>query len=163
MIIERIEIERFGALADVMIDDLGPGIEVLHGTNETGKTSLLEFVRGVFFGFGGLFRRGVLDPHLPCGGRLFARAGVDGRRIVVERRHEGPHLDRLSRASYESERDLPVADQLAVLDATGRSKTALFLQDFMGEIDERTFTAVMAFGLDELHELQTLEIGRAHV
>ena len=41
----------------------GPGVEVLHGTNETGKTSLLEFVRGVFFGFGGLFRRGVLDPE----------------------------------------------------------------------------------------------------
>jgi uncharacterized protein YhaN len=157
MIIERIEIERFGALSDVTIDDLGPGIEVLHGTNETGKTSLLEFVRGVFFGFGGLFRRGVLDPHLPCGGRLFARAGVDGRRVVVERRHEGPHLERLSRASYDSERDLPVADQLAVLDATGRSKAQLFLQDFMGEIDERTFTAVMAFGLDELHELQTLD------
>lgn len=157
MIIERIEIDRFGALGDVTIDGLGHGIEVLHGTNETGKTSLLEFVRGVFFGFGSLFRRGVLDPHLPCGGRIFARAGVDGRKIVIERRHEGPHLQRLSRASYENDRDVPMADQLTVLDAAGRSKTALFLQDFMGEIDERTFTAVMAFGLDELHELQTLE------
>ena len=147
MIIERIEIDRFGALGDVTIDGLGHGIEVLHGTNETGKTSLLEFVRGVFFGFGSLFRRGVLDPHLPCGGRIFARAGVDGRKIVIERRHEGPHLQRLSRASYENDRDVPMADQLTVLDAAGRSKTALFLQDFMGEIDERTFT----------------EIGRAHV
>jgi hypothetical protein len=157
MIIERIHIESFGALNDVSIDGLSPGIEVLHGTNETGKTSLLEFVRGVFFGFGGLFRRGVLDPHVPCGGRILARAGVDGRQIAIERRHEGPHLERLSRASYESERDLPLADQLTVVDADGRSKTALFLQDYMGQIDERTFTAVMAFGLDELHELQTLD------
>jgi len=157
MIIERIEIDRFGALGDVVVEPLGPGIEVLHGTNETGKTSLLEFVRGVFFGFGSLFRRGVLDPHLPWGGRLVARAGVDGRRIVIERRHEGPHLQRLSRASYEQEKDLPVADHLTVADADGRSKAALFLQDYMGEIDERTFTAVMAFGLDELHELRTLD------
>ena len=157
MIIERIEIDRFGALANVTIDALQPGVQVLHGTNETGKTSLLEFVRGVFFGFGGLFRRGVLDPHLPWGGTLVARAGVDGRRISIERRHEGPHLDRLTRATYESQQDVPVADHLTVIETDGRAKTALFLQDFMGEIDERTFTAVMAFGLDELHELQTLD------
>lgn len=157
MIIERIDIDRFGALADVTIDGLSAGVEVLHGTNETGKTSLLEFVRGVFFGFGSLFRRGVLDPNRPCGGRLVARAGIDARRIAVERRHEGPHLDRLTAASYATEDTLPLADSLTVLDADGSSATPLFLRDFIGEVDERTFTAVMAFGLDELHELRTLD------
>ncbi len=157
MIIERIHIDRFGALEGVDVDGLGPGVEVLHGTNETGKTSLLEFVRGVLFGFGHLFRRGILDPHLPWGGRIQARAGLDERRIVVERRHEGPHLERLSRADYTSEKDLPVADHLTVTAADGGTATTLFLQDYMGEIDEKTFTAVMAFGLDELQELQTLE------
>lgn len=157
MIIERIDIERFGALADVTIDGLGAGVEVLHGTNETGKTSLLEFVRAVFFGFGSLFRRGVLDPNRPCGGRLVARAGLDVRRITVERRHEGPHLERLTAASYATEDTLPLADSLTVLDADGSSKAPLFLRDFTGEVDERTFTAVMAFGLDELHELRTLD------
>jgi len=157
MIIERIDIERFGALADVTIDGLTAGVEVLHGTNETGKTSLLEFVRGVFFGFGSLFRRGVLDPNRPCGGRLMARAGVDARRVAVERRHEGPHLERLTAASYATEDNLPLADSLTVHDADGSSATALFLRDFIGEVDERTFTAVMAFGLDELHELRTLD------
>ncbi|MFM7250944.1 MAG: AAA family ATPase [Planctomycetaceae bacterium] len=156
MIIERIHVDRFGALDGVTVDDLGAGVEVLHGTNETGKTSILEFIRGVLFGFGHLFRRGTLDPHVSCGGRLQARAGLDGRRIVVQRRHEGPHLARLSREDYLGERDLPVADQLSVTAADGTS-TALFLQDYVGEIDERTFTAVMAFGLDELHELRTLE------
>ena len=157
MIIERIDIDRFGALADVTIDGLNAGVEVLHGTNETGKTSLLEFVRGVFFGFGSLFRRGVLDPNRPCGGRLVARAGVDSRRITVERRHEGPHLERLTAASYATEDNLPLADSLTVLDADDSAATALFLRDFIGVIDERTFTAVMAFGLDELHELRTLD------
>ena len=157
MFIERIDIERFGALSDVSIEGLGPGIEVLHGTNETGKTSLLEFVRGVFFGFGGLFRRGVLDPHTPCGGSLLAQTGVDMRRILIERRHEGPHLQRLSRTDYAAEKDLPVADHLTVTDAQEPAGSSLFLRDYMGDIDEGTFTAVMAFGLDELHELQTLD------
>ncbi len=156
MIIERIDIERFGALSGVRVEGLAAGVEVLHGTNETGKTSLLEFVRGVLFGFGHLFRRGILDPHTPCGGRLQARAGVDGRRILVERRHEGPHLERLSRTDYTAEKDLPVADHLTVTAADGGTATTLFLQDYMGEIDEQTFTTVMAFGLDELQELHTL-------
>jgi len=69
MFIERIEVERFGALDRTSIDRLGPGVQVLYGTNETGKTTLLEFVRAVFFGFEGLFRRGVLDARKPCAGR----------------------------------------------------------------------------------------------
>ncbi len=51
MIVKRIEIERFGTLDHIVIDDLDRGVEVLHGTNETGKTTLLEFVRGVFLDF----------------------------------------------------------------------------------------------------------------
>ena len=98
MIIERIHIDRFGALEGVTVEGLGAGVEVLHGTNETGKTSLLEFVRGVLFGFGHLFRRGILDPHLPCGGRLQAlsfgerlggRAGGGRRRWRRRQRDPG--------------------------------------------------------------------------
>ena len=49
MHIESIHIERSGSLTGVTIDHLGPGVQVLHGTNETGKTSLLEFLRAMFF------------------------------------------------------------------------------------------------------------------
>jgi len=142
MIIERIEVERFGGIADVTIDHLGPGVEVLHGTNETGKTSLLEFVRAVLFGFAGSFRRGVLDPARVCGGRLTVRGGLDDRRIVIERHHApGRAVD---------------ADDLRVVTADAAA-TPLFLRDEVGDIDEGTFTAVLAFGLDELHELRTLD------
>ena len=68
MIVKRIEIERFGTLDHIVIDDLDRGVEVLHGTNETGKTTLLEFVRGVFFGFSKLVRRGYLDAKVISGG-----------------------------------------------------------------------------------------------
>ncbi|MFM7292102.1 MAG: AAA family ATPase, partial [Planctomycetia bacterium] len=164
MHIETIHIERSGSLHGVTIDRLGPGVQVLHGTNETGKTSLLEFVRAMFFGFEGLFRRGVLDPQLPCAGRLVVHTGPDGRRLAIERWHEGPELATLTRASYED--DIvglggDHGDFISITDIVpptdGRPWNRPYLQDIVGDIDERTFTNVMAFGLDELHELRTLE------
>ncbi len=163
MFIERIAAERFGALSRVTIDRLGPGVQVLYGTNETGKTTLLEFVRAVFFGFEGLFRRGVLEPHLPCSGGLFVRVGPERSLLSIERRHEGPHIAALTRGSYED--DIvglggDHGDLIEIADVDPRTegnRHRVYLQDIVGDIDETTFTSVMAFGLDELHELRTLE------
>ena len=162
MFIERIDVERFGALSRTTIDRLGPGVQVLHGTNETGKTTLLEFVRAVFFGFEGQFRRGVLDPGVPCAGRLLVRTGPERTLVSVERRHEGPHLAGLSRAAYEDDviglgGDTGDLVRVEDVDPRTRDRHRVYLQDLVGGIDETTFTNVMAFGLDELHELRTLE------
>lgn len=168
MHIERLEIEAFGGLNQVAIADLSRGVQVLHGTNEVGKTSLLEFVRAIFFGFEGLFRRGVLDPQVPCSGRLVVVIGRGPRgdreqhRFKIERRHEGPDIATLTQASYEDgivglggdEGDLVTIERL---DASPDDEQRIYLQDLVGDIDETTFTHVMAFGLDELHELRTLE------
>lgn len=168
MHIEQLEIESFGGLHQVSLQDLGQGIEVIHGTNEIGKTSLLEFIRAVFFGFEGLFRRGVLDPKIPCSGRLIVVTGKGPRgkrerhRFIIERRHEGPGIATLTRESYEDdivglggdEGDSITVEQL---DGTPKDSQRIYLQDIVGDIDEATFTNVMAFGLDELHELRTLE------
>ena len=163
MFIERIVAEKFGVLSQVTIDRLGPGVQVLYGTNETGKTTLLEFVRAVFFGFEGLFRRGVLDPRSPCAGRLLLRAGPERTLVSIERRHEGPQIAALSREAYDD--DIvglggDVGDLIEIADVDPRSegnRHRLYLQDLVGGIDETAFTNVMAFGLDELHELKTLE------
>ena len=166
MFIERIEVERFGALDRVVVDRLGPGVQVLHGTNETGKTTLLEFVRAIFFGFEGSFRRGVLDPRVACAGRLFVRVPPERTLLAIERRHEGPQLAGLTQESYADdviglggdEGDLIAIDDVDPrhADAAG-ARHRYYLQDVVGGIDETTFTNVMAFGLDELHELRTLE------
>jgi uncharacterized protein YhaN len=167
MFIERIDVERFGALDRVVIDRLGPGVQVLHGTNETGKTTLLEFVRAIFFGFEGNFRRGVLDPRLPCAGRLLVRVPPERTLLGIERRHEGPHLAELTQAAYDDDviglgGDEGDLIEIANLDPRFRDdgvgpRHRYYLQDVVGGIDETTFTSVMAFGLDELHELRTLE------
>ncbi len=167
MYIERIDVERFGGLDRVVVDRLGPGVQVLHGTNETGKTTLLEFVRAVFFGFEGQFRRGVLDPRRPCAGRLLVRIPPERTAITIERRHEGPHLAELSQETYADgivglggdHGDLIEISAVAPLPGAAEAgpRHRYYLQDLVGEIDEVTFTSVMAFGLDELHELRTLE------
>jgi uncharacterized protein YhaN len=163
MFIERIVAERFGGLSQVTIDRLAPGVQVLYGTNETGKTSLLEFVRAVFFGFEGLFRRGVLDPRVPCAGRLLVRTGPERTLVAIERRHEGPEIARLTRESYADDvvgLGGDHGDLIEIADVDPRSeghRHRLYLQDLVGGIDETAFTNVMAFGLDELHELRTLE------
>ncbi len=162
MFIEHIEVEQFGSLSNISMHDLGSGVQVLHGTNEIGKTSLLEFVRGVFFGFEALFRRGVLDPQVPCAGRLVVVVGSEGRRVSIERRHEGPHLASLTRASYEDDviglgGDTGDVVNITDLDSTSGQDGPIYLQDLVGDIDESAFTNVMAFGLDELHELRTLD------
>ncbi len=165
MFIERIEAERFGALNRVVVDRLGPGVQVLHGTNETGKTTLLEFVRAIFFGFEGQFRRGVLDPSLACAGRLFVRVPPERTLLSIERRHEGPHLAGLTQQSYADgviglggdHGDLITIGDVAPRSTSDGPQHRFYLQDVVGGIDETTFTNVMAFGLDELHELRTLE------
>jgi uncharacterized protein YhaN len=165
MFIERIEAERFGALNRVVVDRLGPGVQVLHGTNETGKTTLLEFVRAIFFGFEGQFRRGVLDPSIPCAGRLHVRVPPERTLLAIERRHEGPHLAGLTQESYADgviglggdHGDLIAISDVDPRHAADGSRHRFYLQDIVGGIDETTFTNVMAFGLDELHELRTLE------
>jgi recombinational DNA repair ATPase RecF len=167
MYLERIDVERFGALDRVVIDQLGPGLQVLHGTNETGKTTLLEFVRAIFFGFEGNFRRGVLDPRLPCAGRLAIRLPPERTLLSIERRHEGPHLAGLSQEAYDDDVIGLGGDEGDLIeirdidprhaDAAAGPRHRYYLQDVVGGIDETTFTNVMAFGLDELHELRTLE------
>ena len=166
MFIERIDVEKFGALDRVVVDRLGPGVQVLHGTNETGKTTLLEFVRAIYFGFEGSFRRGVLDPRLACAGRLLVRVPPERTLLAIERRHEGPHLTGLSQEAYADDvvgLGGDEGDLITIEDVDPRHATATgprhryYLQDVVGGIDETTFTNVMAFGLDELHELRTLE------
>ncbi|MBU8905443.1 ATP-binding protein [Desertibacillus haloalkaliphilus] len=51
MKITRLHIYGFGRFEDVIIDTISPSIQVFYGENEVGKSTLLAFIRAVFFGF----------------------------------------------------------------------------------------------------------------
>jgi len=95
MQLREIHIVSFGVLANARVRGLVPGLNVLHGPNEFGKTSLLEFARRVLFGFP-TKRENVNQYLLPHSdknsGQLVCELG-DGRTLTVSRStgtHGGP-------------------------------------------------------------------------
>lgn len=87
MQLREIGVNGFGALAGVRVRGLGPGLNVLFGPNEFGKTSLLELCRRVLYGFP--TRRERVNPYPALasdkyGGELHCQLG-DGTRLTVAR------------------------------------------------------------------------------
>ena len=70
MILERVEVESFAALADRVVE-LGEGLNVLLGPNEAGKSTLFQAIRHTLLTPAALNRRqfkAELEPFLPLGG-----------------------------------------------------------------------------------------------
>ena len=51
MEIKEIQIDRFGFFLNKSVKGLSPGLNVIYGPNEFGKTTLLEFIRRMLYGF----------------------------------------------------------------------------------------------------------------
>src|SRR5215831_5603694 len=86
MKIENIHIEGFGIWNDATWGPLQPGLNVFHGPNETGKSTLMAMVRSILFGFD---RRGTPRRYEPLNGG--AHGGwldtiVDDRPVRIERK-----------------------------------------------------------------------------
>ena len=52
MFIEKISIESFGSLSDVSYD-LQSGVNIFHGKNESGKSTIAAFIKFIFYGLTG--------------------------------------------------------------------------------------------------------------
>ena len=90
MRILRIEAVHFGAIAGRVLE-LPAGLVVLHGPNESGKSTTMDLIRGVLFGFPPLVKTNSESLRLPRGG--YDRSGIvtigrdDGMAVRVERTH----------------------------------------------------------------------------
>lgn len=85
--LERICIGAYGRLYDAALGPLSPGLNVVYGKNESGKTTLASFVGGVLYGWEDA--RGSRNVYKPAGaqrhGSLIFRSVDTGQTIELSR------------------------------------------------------------------------------
>src|SRR5262249_2623955 len=118
---------------------LTPGLNVFHGPNETGKSTLMSFVRSILFGFD---RRGMPKRYEPLNG------GVHGGWLDVRVEQRPIRLER--KAGRHVRGAVTVYDG----DATGSDPE---LEKLLGGTTRTLYHNVFAFGLEELEQFHTLQ------
>ena len=139
MKIEQLHIDGFGVWNDKSWEPLSPGLNVFHGPNETGKSTLMAFIRSILFG---LDRRGHARRYEPLNGGThggWLDVSVNGRQVRVERR-AGRHV----------RGEVTVYDG----DTTGGD---VELEKLLSGTTRTLYHNVFAFGLEELQEFHTLQ------
>jgi uncharacterized protein YhaN len=140
MRIERIEIDGFGRFHDARWT-FAPGLTVLLGANEAGKTTLLNALRALLFGFEATRDGRTWYPPLGGGrrgGRLILESAA-GERWTVER-----HGERGGGGA------------LAVRAPNGNQGGQETLDRLLHGADKDLFTNIFAFGLGELQTFSSL-------
>src|SRR5680860_439263 len=130
-------IDGFGVFREYRLEQLPPGLTILLGANEAGKTTLLAYLRGVLFGFPGGQRGKNFYPPMNGGnhgGRVFLESpegSVSVERFVGKRQPEIRGKGSMQQGPED-------------------------LRALLGGVDEALFRSVFAFSLTELQDLDTL-------
>lgn len=138
MKIRQVHIERFGAWQDVALPLAPAGLTVLHGPNETGKSTLVRFIRGMLYGFepqDGL-GPGPRPRITACGGELLLT--TDGLDLRVRRSTAAGGQAELLFGETRLEQPTPTLPRL------------------LGGLHRDVYERVFAVGLGELQEMSTL-------
>jgi uncharacterized protein YhaN len=144
--IERVYISGYGIFSDCSLPDKSSGdglsrkLTIVVGDNESGKTTLLSFIRTILFGFPVAKVEEDLYPPL-AGGRHGGRitfVNNQGERYVVER--------------FAGKSGGPVSITLP----DGPQGGATDLSELLGHASKDLFRNVFAFSLRELQEFRTL-------
>lgn len=141
MKISDLKIDAFGVWRGLYLEDLSGEIDVVYGPNEAGKTTLLQFIRAVLYGFSPERRARYLPPV--AGGTASGTLCVEGPEGTYEIvRQDDAHGD--------------PAGKLTIRDESGDIDGAHWLANLLGNVDEQVFNNVFALGLSELAQLATL-------
>ena len=141
MRVQHIELDGFGVWNGLALRNLSPDCTVLYGLNEAGKTTLLEFIRGVLYGFTEKRATRYLPPvHGGSpGGALTVFAAEAGQLRICRRPSNNEPLGAVT---------------VEATDGTIQGEAQL--ERLLRALDEATFENVFAVGLRELQELGTL-------
>lgn len=143
MKIKDIQIDGFGVWSGLSVDSLPDGMTVFYGPNEAGKTTLMQFLRTMFYGFTPERRQRYLPPVFggKPGGAMRVTGPGGGYEITRRTQIDDPSL----------------IGQVAVTSSDGVTQGQHRLTTLLGSIDESIFSNVFAIGLRELQELSTLD------
>jgi uncharacterized protein YhaN len=139
MKIQKIHIDGFGVWNDKDFGPLDPGLNVFYGPNEAGKSTLMGFIRSMFFGFE---KRGSSRRYEPTkggshGGWLDLLVGETRLRLE---RTQGRHV----RGTVTVNTGDATSDESA-------------LERLLGGTTKTLYHNVFAFGLEELEQFHTLQ------
>lgn len=143
MKIKDIQIDGFGVWTGLSVDSLSEGMTLFYGPNEAGKTTLMQFLRAMLYGFTPERRNRYTPP---------VYGGTPGGAIRVTGPGGGYEIRRHSQLT-----DADTTGQLSVTGNDGLSQGQHRLQSLLGGIDEPIFSNVFAIGIRELQELSTLD------
>tara|TARA_R110002049_G_scaffold4601_5_gene32102 strand:+ start:144623 stop:148444 length:3822 start_codon:yes stop_codon:yes gene_type:complete len=143
MKVKDIQIDGFGVWSGLSVDSLTEGMTLFYGPNEAGKTTLMQFIRTMLYGFTDQRR----DKYLPP-----IYGGTPGGAMRVTGPGGGYMIRRQSQLT-----DQGATGQLTVTGEDGLSQGQHRLSSLLGQIDEPIFTNVFAIGMRELQELSTLD------
>jgi len=129
--IDVVRVHGFGHFADYALE-LRPGLNLLYGPNEAGKSTLLAFLRGMLFGFDKQY-----EPETGTWGGELCVSSAAGPLVV--RRTTGRRSKTLSVVSSE-----------------GRELPASALDEARAHVSRELFHEVFAFSLDELSSFERL-------
>ncbi|MBT4692276.1 MAG: AAA family ATPase, partial [Planctomycetaceae bacterium] len=148
MLIRSLNVQKYGVCRNTEISDLNDDLVVIYGPNEAGKTTCMEFIRGVFYGLSndgrGKYVRGNANEGF--GGSLSIEGG-DGQTWVVSRELS------VSEGNLKERLDVLIGGQL--------HSAATMNRELLNGVDHDVFKNVFTVGLDELQHLNTLNATEA--
>ena len=173
MKITGLEIEQFGPWNELSLPIAQDGLTVISGANESGKSALRRFIRGVLFGFT------AEESH---GGEPWSRRRPNTGALRI--RHRGRLLE-IRRSAHDAVQGFVTSRWLAPANAPTTHGSSLIehcdwefeddvepasshedlpttlpltdaLSEVLGDLPEKLFDQVFSLGLRELHELSHL-------
>ncbi len=139
MRITEIEIEHCGVWHNLRLPLQNTGLSLFYGPNEAGKSTLMNFVRGMLYGFSGFE---------PAESRLNSPPSQICGALTLSTEQGSYRLHR--RGNQQTENHLAITGP----DDGELSREAF--QELLGDVDQEIFQSVFAVGLRELQELGSL-------
>lgn len=143
MKVKDLNIDGFGVWTGLSVDSLPDGMTLFYGPNEAGKTTVMQFLRSMLYGYTSDRREKYLPPIY---------GGTPGGVIRVTGPGGGYQIRRHAKMTDDN-----ITGQLAVTGQDGLAQGQHRLSMLLGQIDEPIFTNVFAIGMRELQELNTLD------